>query len=55
MKWKELGPIDLQGNGNLETVTISAEVDGSVQIGATGSGNGNSDLANVTLTGASAR
>ncbi len=29
------GPVNLQGNGNLDTVTISAEVDGSVQIGAT--------------------
>ena len=46
--------IDLQGNGNLDTVTITAEVDGVIGIGATGTGNGNSDLATVTLTGASA-
>jgi len=50
----KVGAVDLQGNGNLDTVTISAEVDGSVQIGATGAGNGNSDLATVTLTGAKA-
>ena len=50
----KIGPIDLQGNGNLDALTISAEVDGSIQIGATGAGNGNSDLATVTLTGASA-
>ena len=50
----KVGAIDLQGNGNLDAVTITAEVDGAIGIGATGTGNGNSDLATVTLTGASA-
>ena len=46
--------IDLQGNGNLDAVTITAEVDGAIGIGASGTGNGNSDLATITLTGAKA-
>jgi hypothetical protein len=50
----KVGAVNLQGNGNLDTVTITAEIDGSLQIGATGAGNGNSDLATVTLTGAKA-
>ena len=50
----KVGAVNFQGNGNLDTVTISAEVDGAVEIGATGAGNGNSDLATVTLTGAKA-
>ena len=50
----KVGAVNFQGNGNLDTVTISAEVDGAVEIGAAGAGNGNSDLATVTLTGGKA-
>ena len=50
----KVGAVNFQGNGNLDTVTISAEVDGAIEIGAADAGNGNSDLATVTLTGAKA-
>ena len=50
----EIGSIDLQGNGNLTDLTVTANVDGAIAIGATGTGNGNSDLTTVALTGASA-
>ena len=50
----EIGSIGLQGNGNLTDLTVTANVDGAIAIGATGTGNGNSDLTTVALTGASA-
>jgi len=44
----KVASVSLQGNGNLTDVTITATVDGAVNIGGT---TGNSDLTSVTLTG----
>ncbi|MDC0515222.1 hypothetical protein OAN99_05340 [Flavobacteriaceae bacterium] len=46
--------INVEGCNNLATATISADVAGSIVLGDTASGDGNSDLNSVTLTGAKA-
>ena len=47
----KLGPITIDGADNLTDLTISADVNGAISIGAT---TNNSDLVNVTLTGSKA-
>jgi len=46
--------INVEGCNNLATATISADVAGSIVLGDTATGDGNSDLNSVTLTGAKA-
>ena len=50
----KLASINVEGCNNLATAVISADVAGSIVIGDTATGDGNSDLNSVTLTGAKA-
>jgi len=46
--------VNVEGCSSLSEVVISADVAGAIVVGDTGTGNGNSDLSTVTLTGAKA-
>ena len=50
----KLASINVEGCNNLATAVISADVAGSIVLGDTATGDGNSDLNSVTLTGAKA-
>jgi len=51
----KVGAVILEGNANLTDVVISAEVDGKINIGDdAAAADGNTDLTNITLTGAKA-